>query len=114
MKLTDEPRRDFDEVFRRHGALLEIFGHPTTTLADVLWLIVYLVSRDSPPAANALARTGTGLVLTVLFGPIGAIVNYLLATRRREGPVDDSVFFSSRRRHTRFDCDWSSDVCSSD
>src|SRR3990167_6666679 len=27
------------------------------------------------------------------------------------GPV---FFFSSRRRHTRFDCDWSSDVCSSD
>src|SRR5688572_32639614 len=23
-------------------------------------------------------------------------------------------FFSSRRAHTRFDCDWSSDVCSSD
>src|SRR2546430_10208087 len=29
--------------------------------------------------------------------------------------VDDGIFFfSSRRRHTRFDCDWSSDVCSSD
>src|SRR5256886_12670015 len=31
--------------------------------------------------------------------------------------VGDAVllfFFSSRRRHTRFDCDWSSDVCSSD
>src|SRR2546430_12707635 len=27
---------------------------------------------------------------------------------------DAFVFFSSRRRHTRFDCDWSSDVCSSD
>src|SRR5256886_11991430 len=26
----------------------------------------------------------------------------------------DYFFFSSRRRHTRFDCDWSSDVCSSD
>src|SRR5712691_7600374 len=25
-----------------------------------------------------------------------------------------SVFISRRRRHTRFDCDWSSDVCSSD
>src|SRR5256886_9653863 len=25
-----------------------------------------------------------------------------------------TLFFSSRRRHTRFDCDWSSDVCSSD
>src|SRR5256886_2504048 len=24
------------------------------------------------------------------------------------------LFLSSRRRHTRFDCDWSSDVCSSD
>src|SRR5256886_12225529 len=37
----------------------------------------------------------------------------------RYGVVLDSsyvifFFFSSRRRHTRFDCDWSSDVCSSD
>src|SRR3990167_8275037 len=24
------------------------------------------------------------------------------------------IVFTSRRRHTRFDCDWSSDVCSSD
>src|SRR2546430_6475974 len=31
------------------------------------------------------------------------------------GEVSRCVFFfSSRRRHTRFDCDWSSDVCSSD
>src|SRR3989475_4694487 len=29
-------------------------------------------------------------------------------------PEPESFFFSSRRRHTRFDCDWSSDVCSSD
>src|SRR5207237_6407635 len=28
--------------------------------------------------------------------------------------IDISFFFSSRRRHTRFKCDWSSDVCSSD
>src|SRR6266480_7220128 len=26
----------------------------------------------------------------------------------------DCFFFSSRRRHTRLTCDWSSDVCSSD
>src|SRR5579862_104205 len=26
----------------------------------------------------------------------------------------DIFFFSSRRRHTRWNCDWSSDVCSSD
>src|SRR2546430_5967838 len=34
-----------------------------------------------------------------------------LKTKRWLGFV---LFFSSRRRHTRFDCDWSSDVCSSD
>src|SRR2546430_9402403 len=38
--------------------------------------------------------------------------------RRERSPAELSVasifFFSSRRRHTRFDCDWSSDVCSSD
>src|SRR5260370_39235458 len=28
--------------------------------------------------------------------------------------TDFFFFFSSRRRHTRFKCDWSSDVCSSD
>src|SRR5207237_1255826 len=28
--------------------------------------------------------------------------------------VNRCCFFSSRRRHTRFKCDWSSDVCSSD
>src|SRR2546430_2311559 len=28
--------------------------------------------------------------------------------------IAKAFFFSSRRRHTRFDCDWSSDVCSSD
>src|SRR5689334_23373350 len=26
----------------------------------------------------------------------------------------ERFFFSSRRRHTRWNCDWSSDVCSSD
>ena len=28
--------------------------------------------------------------------------------------TDEVFFFSSRRRHTRFTSDWSSDVCSSD
>src|SRR2546430_8864579 len=33
---------------------------------------------------------------------------------RAAGDGEVVFFFSSRRRHTRFDCDWSSDVCSSD
>src|SRR6478736_6982923 len=39
----------------------------------------------------------------MLFGSVRATVVFLFF-----------FFFSSRRRHTRFDCDWSSDVCSSD
>src|SRR5882762_5331240 len=31
-----------------------------------------------------------------------------------DGVYERIFFFSSRRRHTRFKCDWSSDVCSSD
>src|SRR5688572_14885435 len=42
-----------------------------------------------------------------------AAVQHLLALLDRI-TVTDVLFFSSRRRHTRFDCDWSSDVCSSD
>src|SRR6476661_1498065 len=33
---------------------------------------------------------------------------------RLAAPHSRRFFFSSRRRHTRFKCDWSSDVCSSD
>src|SRR2546430_13288622 len=38
----------------------------------------------------------------------------VLAVRRMKLNSLFFFFFSSRRRHTRFDCDWSSDVCSSD
>src|SRR5205085_7413630 len=38
----------------------------------------------------------------------------MLAVRARQLCSSLSFFVSSRSRHTRFDCDWSSDVCSSD
>src|SRR2546430_16972368 len=38
----------------------------------------------------------------------------LLAVPSSGSEIFGFFFFSSRRRHTRFDCDWSSDVCSSD
>ena len=46
-------------------------------------------------------------------------VNATQMTRERSrggggGVVGGGFFFSSRRRHTRWACDWSSDVCSSD
>src|SRR3990167_11375072 len=38
----------------------------------------------------------------------------LAGRRKRRFTRALTIFFSSTRRHTRFDCDWSSDVCSSD
>src|SRR2546427_3034198 len=46
-------------------------------------------------------RRALDYVLCALFGYVAALIGFVF-------------FFSSRRRHTRFDCDWSSDVCSSD
>src|SRR2546430_12511751 len=62
--------------------------------------------RPAPPIPGGTdgARSArcAGRRLTVSAGP-----------RQMRGTAR-SCFFSSRRRHTRFDCDWSSDVCSSD
>src|SRR2546427_3373244 len=42
------------------------------------------------------------------------VIGLCVAFRRATMVCCIFFFFSSRRRHTRFDCDWSSDVCSSD
>src|SRR4051812_49466992 len=41
-------------------------------------------------------------------------VDVLSALLLQPSLVEFYFFFSSRRRHTRLTCDWSSDVCSSD
>src|SRR2546430_8828142 len=53
------------------------------------------------------------------YGVPGAFARIPVLLRTLKGKVGTfrgvpTVFFSSRRRHTIFDCDWSSDVCSSD
>jgi len=40
VQLTDELRRDLEELLRKHGGRLEAFGHPTTTLEDLFLRIV--------------------------------------------------------------------------
>src|SRR5438309_12083468 len=44
---------------------------------------------------------------------ISAAVATFMSVMANRSPIF-SIFFSSRRRHTRWNCDWSSDVCSSD
>ena len=63
--LTDELRRELEEVLRRHGGRLESFGHPTTTLEELFLRIVeesrahpgrrYLPGREGRPAAPPAA-----------------------------------------------------------
>src|SRR2546430_330259 len=54
----------------------------------------------------------------IVFDGLKGAVPILLGEFLRAAHIADAermyFFFSSRRRHTRFDCDWSSDVCSSD
>ncbi len=40
VQLTDELRRDLEELLRKHGGRLETYGHPTTTLEDLFLRIV--------------------------------------------------------------------------
>jgi ABC-2 type transport system ATP-binding protein len=40
LPISDDLRRDLEEVLRRHGGRLDEFGHPTTTLEDLFLRIV--------------------------------------------------------------------------
>src|SRR6266480_7152225 len=51
--------------------------------------------------------------MTLSAGTRGVIAKRLVWPRR-VWRITEVFFFSSRRRHTRLTCDWSSDVCSSD
>src|SRR6266480_598357 len=63
---------------------------------------------SAPRKTSALFSGGVDSFFTVLRHDVGSVVS--------SSPVSDLLyfFFSSRRRHTRLTCDWSSDVCSSD
>src|SRR5216683_3627583 len=72
--------------------------------------------------AGGIASALAGGAMSKLFGggqkaASGSIQGDVLATDNNTVGMGDAgikFFFSSRRRHTRSDRDWSSDVCSSD
>src|SRR5438477_25907 len=62
---------------------------------------------------TARGKRQIGKVYAGRHGIVGALTEDLIDVGR-ESPATIRFFFSSRRRHTRLTCDWSSDVCSSD
>jgi ABC-2 type transport system ATP-binding protein len=62
LRLTDELRRDLEEVLQRHGGKLSTVGHPTTTLEELFLRIVaeskarpgrrYLPAAERPGGSN--------------------------------------------------------------
>src|SRR5580698_11159906 len=60
------------------------------------------------------SETGEDVAELQLHGGHVVIAGVFEALAAIEGCRPSVFFFSSRRRHTRLTCDWSSDVCSSD
>src|SRR5437763_1181497 len=75
--------------------------------------------RSTPPSSPSLPASHGSGTRTSLFWSIAALSTGCRPPLRPQpahgGPdVGLVFFFSSRRRHTRYIGDWSSDVCSSD
>src|SRR2546430_12509469 len=91
------------------GELLVIGPVEAVNVADSTATI--LGQRVNTPAIDAIAVGNT----VAVFGTARADGTIEASAIQSRGIyVPGAFFFSSRRRHTRFDCDWSSDVCSSD
>src|SRR5690606_40015148 len=59
-------------------------------------------------------KIARGMPLNFLPEPEDMTGSYVLLPSRQNNRPLTGFFFTSRRRHTRFSRDWSSDVCSSD
>jgi ABC-2 type transport system ATP-binding protein len=67
LELTEDLRRDLEEVLRKHGGRLDTIGHPTTTLEDYFLRIVeeskahpgrrFLPGKEPAPRPEQVKRT---------------------------------------------------------
>src|SRR2546430_7266325 len=127
-KKTDKEDANGLGILLRNGTLPEVWIPPSVLRdqRESLRLRMFLVqqrTRLKNRIQEALASYNIQIAgVSDLFGGEGRL---RLGPRLGELPehtrqsvelelVTLDFFFSSRRRHTRFDCDWSSDVCSSD
>jgi ABC-2 type transport system ATP-binding protein len=58
LSLTEELKRDLEEVLRRHGGTLDAIGHPTTTLEDYFLRII--AESKAHPGRRYLPGADTG------------------------------------------------------
>src|SRR5689334_4257643 len=72
--------------------------HVTIVLIVVVWFLL-------PRVARLMIHTPTVIIIFVCLSMVQLMAVFISMR---------CSFFSSRRRHTRCNCDWSSDVCSSD
>src|SRR2546430_7056072 len=84
----------------------------------VVWFLLPRVARlmiHTPSAISMFVCLSIVQLMAVFIAMRCALCGHFLQVALTLILVVGYVFFfSSRRRHTRFDCDWSSDVCSSD
>src|SRR5260221_10008310 len=84
-------------------------GDAQLTLCQTVPLDGGVIITTPQEASLGVVRKGIAMFQKVNVPILGIVENMIYFTT----PTGE-FFFSSRRRHTRSLCDWSSDVCSSD
>src|SRR2546430_3834213 len=95
-------------VSRLEGGLVAEIKEPDREVKRAV--LERMLSQQGPTPEPALIDYLADRPTDSVRSLVGLLQRVLGAAAAQDGPF----FFSSRRGHTRFDCDWSSDVCSSD
>src|SRR5216683_7927405 len=105
---TDETIRNLNKRYRNQDKSTDVLSFPLLDMpivsapADQLWMTSDVLHGEDFQTKRPFV---TPPELTMHLGDI--VISWPTVIRQ-------AFFFSSRRRHTRSDRDWSSDVCSSD
>src|SRR5690242_4895658 len=105
------PGRSASTVRNTSAAIAVLVLALTPQLLELLWSI----GAQLAAFAGIAKYSGRGLLQVLSdHGSALLLAAPQLGSGTFGGGAKLSFFFSSRRRHTRLTCDWSSDVCSSD
>src|SRR5689334_18483358 len=84
------------------------------TISIAVWFAVWIGKELNRLDQRALGMVRGGALGNILDRTLHCYVTDFMDLHFGEFRPFLIFFFSSRRRHTRWNCDWSSDVCSSD